>query len=43
MSYNGGTGGGAELDAITFSDECIPSFVSLNPSMNNVEAEAYVP
>ena len=42
MSYSGGADG-ADLDAINFSDECFPSFVSLNPSSNTVETESYVP
>jgi hypothetical protein len=42
MSYSGGAGG-ADLDAINFTDECFPSFVSLSPSSsNNVETESYV-
>ena len=42
MSYSGGAGG-ADIDAINFTDECFPSFVSLNPASNNVETDSYVP
>ena len=40
MSY---TGGGRDLDIVTFSDECFPSFVSLNQShgRGEVETDAY--
>ena len=45
MSYSGGGAGGADLDAINFTDECFPSFVSLSPSASNngVETESHVP
>ena len=41
MSY--GSGAGADLDAINFTDQCIPSFVSLGGHTANVESESYVP
>ena len=43
MSYSGGGAGGPDLDVINFSDECFPSFVSLNVRSNDVETESYVP
>jgi hypothetical protein len=41
MSYSGGR----DLDVVNFSDECFPSFVTLNPSLGrgDVETESYAP